>query len=133
MRRPIDGIRERKIERITGAYQAFISDGFPTTLNGNAETLQVATDTDRTNWLTIYGICTEAVAAGLGDVALTAPIETTSGAEYTPTFSECLWMLGEMRAWAIAADANWRRLVKLAKAATTRDELDAIDVSAGYP
>jgi hypothetical protein len=56
----------RKLLEINAAYEAFQAAGFPVTLEGNAETLQVARDVDRTNWLTVYGICLEGIGAGLG-------------------------------------------------------------------
>ena len=123
----------RKILQINNAYDAFLAVGFPVTLEGNSETLQLAKDVDRTNWLTLLDICNEAMAADMGDVDMPAKIECTSGNEYTLTFSQCGWMIRELRAWGIAADANWRRMLKAAKAARNDDELRAIDLSEGWP
>lgn len=125
--------RPRKLLQINSRYDAVLAEGFPVTLEGNAETLQLAQDVDRTNWLTLLGICDEAMAAEMGDVPMPAKIQCTSGNEYTLTFSQCGWMIRELRAWGISADANWRRMVKLAKAARNDDELRAIDLSEGWP
>jgi hypothetical protein len=64
--RPFEGFRARKVAEITAAYEAFLEPGYPLTLEGVAETLQVAREVDRTNWLTLLGICDEAVWRGQG-------------------------------------------------------------------
>lgn len=121
----------RKLLEITAEYERRLKLGYPVTFGEASETLQVFEDVDKTNWLTVYTICVEAVAAELGDLPVT--VFVTGDGEYEITFAQCAWMLGEMRAWGFAMDANWRRLVKLAKAATTNADLNAIDETAGYP
>jgi hypothetical protein len=125
--------RPRKLLDIDAAYEAFLANGYPITLGGNAETLQVARDVDRTNWLTVYTICQEGIAAGLGDVADTIFIQTTSNAKYFMTFNEAIQIVRDLRAWSLAAWANWNALKDAARAAETNAELQAIDVNAGYP
>jgi len=123
----------RRLIQIDARYDAVLAEGFPVVLGGNNETLQLARDVDRTNWLTLLGICDEAMAADMGDVTMPAKVQCTSGNEYEMTFTEAGWMIRELRAWGISADANWRRMVKLAKAARNDDELRAIDLSEGWP
>lgn len=123
----------RKLEQITAAYEAFVAAGFPVTLEGNAETLQVSRDVDRTNWLTVYGICLEGIAAGVGDVPDLIFLQTTSNARYSMTFNEALAIIRDLRAWGLAAWANWNTLKDAARAAESNADLNAIDVNAGYP
>lgn len=118
---------------INRAYDAHLAIGFPVVLEGNAESLQLVTERDRTNWLTVLGICNDAMAAEMGDVPMGAPIICTSGAEYVLTFAQCGYMIREMRSWGIAADANWRRLLREAQTVTTRADLEAIDLTQGWP
>jgi hypothetical protein len=126
--------RERRVLEIDAAYEARLSAGFPVTLEGNAETLQVARDIDRTNWLTLLGICDEAAGAGLGDFPIPAPgLRCTSNLNYIVTFSEAAQIIRNLRAWAAAAQGNWWRLKDLARDAAHQADLDAIDLEEGWP
>ena len=131
MRRPT--FLPRKLLEINAAYEAFTAGGFPVTLEGAAETLQVSRDVDRTNWLTVYGICLEGIAAGAGDVPDLIFLQTTSNRRYDMSFNEALAIIRELRAWGLAAWANWNVLKDAARAAQTNDQLRAIDPNAGYP
>jgi hypothetical protein len=123
----------RKLEQITAAYDAFAAAGFPVTLEGVAETLQVGRDVDRTNWLTVYGICLEGIAAGVGDVPGLIFLQTTSNRRYEMSFNEALAIIRDLRAWGLAAWANWNALKDAARSAENNAALNAIDVNAGYP
>lgn len=123
----------RKLLEINAAYEAFLAAGYPVTLDGNAETLQVARDVDRTNWLTVYTICQEGIAAGAGDVPDLIAIQTTSNARYAMTFNEAIQIVRDLRQWSLEAWANWNVLKEAARTATTNDALHAIDPTAGYP
>jgi len=125
--------RPRKLLEINAAYEAFVAAGFPVTLGGNAETLQVARDVDRTNWLTVYDICKEGIAAGEGDTPQTIFLQATSNRRYVMSYNEAATIIRDLRAWSLAAWQNWNALKDAARAATTNAELQAIDPTEGYP
>lgn len=131
---PTSPTRDRLLERLDARYEAFLAVGFPVTLEGNAETLQVSRDVDRTNWLTLLGICDEAFFAGAGDYPIPAPgLRCTSNTNYLVTFNEAAVIIRDIRAWAAAAQANWWRLKDAARAAPTREDLQSIDLDEGWP
>ena len=123
--------RPRKLLEINAAYEAFVAAGFPVTLGGNAETLQVARDVDRTNWLTVQGIALRQIAAGNGDGETF--VQATSNRRYVVTYTEQLAIIDALTAWGLAAWVNWNALKDAARAATTNAELQAIDPTEGYP
>lgn len=126
--------RERRVLDITARYVAFLEVGFPVTLEGVGETLQVARDIDRTNWLTLLGICDEAFFAGFGDFPIPAPgLRCTSNTNYVVTFNQAAVIIRDLRAWAAAAQANWWRMKDLTLAAAHQSDLDAIDLEEGWP
>lgn len=126
--------RERRVLDINTRYQAFLDGGYPVTLEGNAETLQVSRDVDRTNWLTLLGICNEAIEAEFGDYPIPAPgLRCTSNVNYEVTFAEAGQIIRDLRAWAAEAQANWWRMKDLARQAVTQSDLDAIDLEEGWP
>jgi hypothetical protein len=131
--RPFEGFRARKVAEITAHYEAFLAPGYPLILQGVAETLQVAREVDRTNWLTLLGICNEAVLAGVGDQTIPVPLRCTSNRSYFMTFAECASIIRALRAWGAAAQFNWWRLKDLARACPSRDDLNGIDITEGYP
>ena len=114
-------------------YEAFLAAGFPVTFEGVAETLQCRNELDRTNWLTLMGLCEEAIAAEAGDAPIAIPFRTTSNRFYVVSYSEALAILKDLRAWAASAQANWWRLKDEVRDAPTRQALFAIDMEAGWP
>ena len=128
--------RDRRVGDITRRYEAHIAPGFPVTLDGVAETLQVARDVDRTNWLTVYGICLEGIAAELGDVPDTIYLQTTSNRRYYMTFNEAAVIIRNLRQWGLDAWANWNRLKDAARdpaVTPTSEALEALDLEEGWP
>lgn len=65
--RPFEAYRTGRLDQLDRVYTAHLEAGYPVTLGGNAETLQVSRDTDRTNWLSLLGMCAEAITAVAGD------------------------------------------------------------------
>lgn len=118
---------------INAEYAARLAVGFPVTLDGLAETLQVARDVDRTNWITFLGICDEAVAAGIGDDDAAFPIRTTANRNHVVTYAEGAQIVRDLRAWTGAAQANWWRLKDEARQAQTAQALNAVDIKQGWP
>lgn len=125
--------RERKVGRINAVYERRQAVGYPVTLEGNSETLQVARERDGINWLTVKGIYEELVGAGLGDEPGLAFLQTTSNVRYYMTGNEALTIIRDLRAWGIASWANWNRLKDLARAARFAADLEAIDLEEGWP
>lgn len=119
---------------IDARYAALLTIGYPVTLGGNAETLQVARDVDRTNWLTLLGICNEAIVAGAGDLDIDPPgIRTTANNNYILTYADTATMIRNLRAWSLTAWANWGRMKDEARACVHRQDLDAINLEQGWP
>lgn len=131
MSRP--SFRPRKLEEVNRAYADFLAGGFPATFEGNAETLQCATVLDRSNWLTLIGVCEEAIAAGGGDLVCPLALRCTSNRSYTLTFAQILDLMKALRTWAAAAQGNNFRMKDLVSVAETGEALNAIDLSEGWP
>ena len=135
-RRPFGALIERRVMDIDARYAALLETGYPVVLGGVAETLQVARDVDRTNWLTLLGICNEAIAFApdMADVMIDPPgIRTTSNRNYLLTYGETAAMIRGLRAWGLMAWANWGRMKDEARAVVNRQDLDRIDLEAGWP
>jgi hypothetical protein len=128
--------RERRIIDINARYAIHVGAGYPVTLEGNAETLQVAREVDGINWLTVKGICEEGIAAGYGDVPGLMFLQTTANRQYVMTLNEALAIIRDLRAWGLASWANWNRLKAAARdpeqTPTARD-LEALNIDEGWP
>lgn len=133
MARPFDGFINRKVDEIEREYERRLTEGFPVTLDGLDETLQLANNTDRTNWLTLLGICYEAIGVGQGDETIPVPIRCTSNRHHFMTFNECAEMLRDLRTWAAQTQANFWRLKDIARTVNNRDGLNLIDINQGWP
>lgn len=126
-------LRDRRILDVNAAYEAFLAVGFPLE-DHPGETLQCRNELDRTNWLTLKDICAEALAADLGDELIPASgIRCTSNAFIRPTYAETLALMQALRAWAMAAQANWWRLKDACRTVATRADLEAINLAEGWP
>lgn len=128
--------RARRIERINAEYERRQLIGFPVTLGGVEETLQVARDVDKTNWLTVYGICLEGAAIDLGDVPDLIFLQTTSNRKYYMSFNEAATIIRALRQWGLDAWANWNRLKDAARdpaQTPTSEALEALDLNEGWP
>lgn len=124
------------LDKIAKRYAAHIDPGFPVTLEGNAETLQVARDVDAINWLTVKSICDEGVAEGNGDVPDLIFLQTTSNRRYTMSFNEALEIIRDLRTWGLLAWANWNRLKDAARdpaVTPTAADLEALNLDEGWP
>lgn len=128
--------RERALERINDRYQAHVGPGFPVTLEGNAETLQVAREVDGINWLTVKSICDEGIAAELGDVPGLIFLQTTANNRYFMSFNEALAIIKDLRTWGLVSWANWNRLKDAARdpaVTPTAADLEALNLDEGWP
>ena len=131
MTRPIH--LDRRIMEIDAEYARRLAVGFPAILGGQPETLQVARDEDRTNWLTFKGLCDEGIASGLPDEEAPISIRTTANRNYAVTYSEGADLMRDMRTWAAAMMVNRWALKDAAHAATTAEALNAVDITQGWP
>lgn len=134
--RPIGALISRKIGEIDRRYAAVLASGFPTSeFEGQPapETLQCRNEHDRTNWLTLMGLCGEAVLAGFGDELIPVPIRCTSNRMYVVSFEDCLERLRVLRSQAAAAQANWWRLKDVARSVSDWRELERLDLDEGWP
>jgi hypothetical protein len=125
--------RARKLEEVNRAYAEFLAGGFPCVLEGVAETLQCRNELDRTNWLTLIGICNEAIDQGAGDLPIPAPIRCTSNRFYALSFNDTLELMKALRAWAAAAQGNNWRMKDLVASAESNEDLRAVDLTEGWP
>lgn len=150
MMRPGSPLIDRRIETgIDPRYVAFLAVGYPPA-NHPGETLQCrAEGPDRTNWMELRDICRNAIAAekayyaannlpdpvsGWGSGLITAPgIRTTSNAYIRPSVAATLAILEALSTWALTAQANWWRMKDEARACTTPDALEAINLETGWP
>lgn len=130
---PFPHTRERRVLRINARYEAFLAAGFPLA-DYPGETLQCRNELDRTNWLALKDICDEALAAELGDELIPAPgIRTTANTFIRPTYAATWAIMRDLRAWVLAAQANWWRLKDDARTLPTREAVEALDLEAGWP
>lgn len=128
--------RERRVNDINARYRAQIEPGYPVTLEGNAETLQVARDGDAINWLIVQGLYQKAASAGGGDLPGQAFLQTTSNNRYYMTPNEALAIIDGMTAWGLAAWDNWNRLKGAARdpeQTRTAADLEALNLDEGWP
>lgn len=90
-----------RLQQLILNYNQNLLIGYPKTMSGTPETFQMATDTDRTNWLTIMGICEEAIAAGQGAANCALPVRATSNRTYQLTNTATLALVKDIRTWGL--------------------------------
>ncbi len=130
---PLDDLKAAKLVAAEAVYQAKLSVGYPVTLGGTAQTLQVLTDHDRGNWIGLRIAAREAVDAGNGSAPYPIPIRTTSNAQFSLTCAEALALMTDLQAWVgamLAARWGVRDAIRAASNAAT---LATVDLEAGYP
>ena len=123
----------RRLDEATQAYVEFLSGGMPCVLAGVSETLQCRNELDRTNWLTLIGICNEAIALGAGAFPIPVAIRCTSNRSYTLSYTDTLILMKNLRAWAAGAQANWWRLKDLVATVASGEDLNTINLDGGWP
>lgn len=129
--------KESKKAEVDDQYQARMGAGFPWNFGTDdapdMQTLQTATPNDMTNWLTLKDGCRDAVAAGAGDMPVQPPLRCTSNAQFSPTINQVLVILAAMRAWGGTLLGTSWALKNAVDAATTNQEVSAIDAASGWP
>lgn len=105
----------------------------PSTGPLSGHTLQVRDNDDRTNWLTSQASYMAAVSAGMGSYP-GASFRTAANQTITLTFSEGLTVLTNgMAMWGKTIMAHSWSLKDEVAAATSYEELEAIDIETGWP
>lgn len=138
MSRPF--FRDRRLEEVNAAYDAYLQQGFPTADfpdQPEPETLQCRDELDRTNWLGLIVECQVAIAtdpqnapgANIPDPGL----RCTSNRMYVVTYAEAMSRMFSLLGMVQQAQANWWRLKDLVRSAATSEELNAIDLTEGWP
>ena len=131
-----DQIRAQKLAEEAKAFGDVMAQGFPVTLQGRAETLQVARDVDKINWSRLQYHCLRAQAAGAGGQPLSAVgllrLKTTSNAEYDLTVDETLAVLDQLERWTMAQMGKDWDVKRRLDAAFTPEAVRAIDVAAEW-
>lgn len=141
---PASPTRERRVLDADRAYAAVLAKGFPTSdFEGQPEpeTLQCRNELDRTNWI---GLLIKAQAVAL--IASEAedpeavmsqpcdpPIRCSSNRMYRPSWSSVIARMYALLDQAALAQANWWRLKDECRTVTTREALEAVDMTQGWP
>lgn len=94
--------------------------------------LQTRDNNDRTNWLTSQASYSAAVAAGQG-ATMGAEFRTADNAIIILSYSDGLNVLLAMAAWGKAVMGNAWKLKDQIRDAATRADLEAIDITQGWP
>lgn len=127
--------REAKLAALDERFAAVMAAGAPhdfgTLEDPDPQTLQVATEANRVDWLVFDSAAQKAIALGAGDQPCTPPLRTTSNANRSVTWAEGSAIVAQMTVWGMQQRARYWA-VKDAIAAAAEDELDAIDVDEGW-
>lgn len=120
--------KELKLQQLQWSYEAAFGQGFPVTIQGHAETLQMR-DKDQVNWLIFKDTCNEGLAVGADAVTVPQPIRCTSNAEYDVTFAEGAQIMRDMKVWGGTMMRQlWAKKDAIENAAN-RDALNAVDLT----
>jgi len=131
--------RARRLQEVNAAYAAFLQHGFPTAdFEGQPEpeTLQCRDELDRTNWIGLIIECQAAVAADPlnVDAPIPAPgLRCTSNRMYVVTYGDAMQRMFALLGSVQQAQANWWRLKDLVRDAATGEDLNAVDLTEGWP
>jgi hypothetical protein len=124
-----------KRQALSAEYESRFSAGFPCTLDGVGETLQMR-DQDKTNWLTFKDACQDGIDDGHGAQTNPQPIRCTSNRLHVVTNDAGKALMKGARAWY---GGTMYRQWQLSDAIDTAERnsdaaaVDAIDVTIGWP
>lgn len=124
----LDELKAAKKAQAERMIAVKMSGGFPCTLGGNEERLQLRNETDRTNWLTFHSVCRDAMLAGAGDSVSLQPIRTQDNRNYSVTYAEGAALMADLRTWAGAIMAVAWGLKDAIAAAETKAAVEAVDI-----
>lgn len=124
-----DDVKEANRAAIIAKYNEQIQNGFSL---GNGDSLQMR-KTDQANWLILKDICQDAIDAGAGGHACPTPPRTVLNKYWQGTHAEVKALLIQARTWGIKTMFTKFAKLDANEAAVTQQNLDAIDVAAGWP
>ena len=129
--------RDRKLERLDIQYEWYLGQGFETApLEGQPDTerLQCRNVLDRTNWLGLVVDCQLKIALGFGDVVEAGTvIRCSSNRMYQISPNDALARMAALLSQADLAQRRWWALKDIIRSAPTREALQAIDLTVGWP
>jgi hypothetical protein len=131
----LEELKAEKASTINALRDQSFRSGFLVSDTGTAldgHVLQARDIEDRTNWLTSQASYSAAVAAGYG-TAQGATFRTASNATIDLTYAQGLNVLLAMAAWGKTVMGKSWSLKDAVAAASDQEELDAIDITAGWP
>lgn len=129
---PIDQIQARALAAAKLQHDQRFLAGFPLTIQGQAETLQMRPE-DLINWLVFKDSCQDAIDANQGNAQSMLPLRTTDNSEYVLTYNDGKKTMIAMRAYGAMLMRNHWLLKDAINRAKSQAEVDAVDVSAGWP
>jgi hypothetical protein len=129
---PLDQYKAEKKIAAQNAFATRFEYGFSPTGTLAGQVLQVRTLEDKTNWLTSQASYSVAIAQGYGAYP-GATFRTTSNQNFTLTFNEGLGVLMAMAAWGQQMYGRLWAIKDAIELASTKAELDLIDVTIGWP
>ena len=125
------------LARVDEAYESHLGKGFETApLDGQPEPerLQCRNVLDRTNWLGLVVDCQLKIALGYGDVvAAGTVIRCTSNRMYQISPNDALARMAALLTQADLAQRRWWQLKDTIRSAPTRESLQSIDLTEGWP
>jgi hypothetical protein len=128
----LEDAKEVKAAQIELAFTTRFANGFPCVIGGNTETLQMR-PADQVNWLIFKDACDDNIAAGDGSAQNPLPLRTASNNEYSLTNVQGRNLMVALRTYGAGLLRRHWLLKDANKNATTEQEVQAIDVSAGWP
>lgn len=130
---PLADLKAARTREAEDAYTEKLAVGYPVTLDGQAETLQLRNSEDRTNWLGLLLAAQAGVAAGYGAANYPAKIRTTSNTGYTVTNAEAVGLMFDLLGWAASMFQARSNVKDAISAAANAAAVASVDVNAGYP
>lgn len=129
----LDALKAQKLAALSAEYQSRVQS-FPWHFGGEYGVLhlQLRDVTDQANWLTLQGKAAAAVASGNGESEVLA-IRTEENVTVPVTASVAAEIMDALSAFGGAMLAHKWALKDAISAASDHAELDAIDITTGWP
>lgn len=130
---PIDRRKEKARIAVNDRRDKAFADGYPIvggTMDG--ERLQTRNESDWSNWSRAQSRYAAKVAAGLG-ATMGAQFRTAANNVFTVSFDDGLTILNALTDWDEAMQQHSWTLKEAIAACVDQDDLDAIDITTGWP
>lgn len=130
---PLSARKEALVAEVEARRDSLIRGGFTYDFGApGPRTLQTRDNDDKINWLTSQAAYSAAVAMGQGAIE-GAEFRDAANGRFTVTYSAGLAALLAMAAWGSAVYQRSWDLKDAIDAASSHDDLDDIDIEAGWP